>query len=102
MPKSPTRSKKTFVERALEGMTKRLEAGESLAELEVPLYVMMLHAHNSRELLNYEEAFEAVRQRIANVEAHLRTQQNIRKAMEGGRRVPPQNVGPPNQDPFNI
>ena len=77
-----------------------MEAGEALSDLEVPLYVMLLHAVASRELLNYEELFEAVKDRVTKIEAHLRTQMNLRQAVEGSRRVPPANVGPPNQTPF--
>jgi hypothetical protein len=48
-------------------MTKRLEKGERLSDLEVPFFVMLLHAYNSRDLLNYEEAFIAVRDQVAKI-----------------------------------
>ena len=98
--KKPAQKKITFVERALDGMTRRLEKGETLGDLEVPLFLMMLHAFNSREMTNYTEMFNAVQDRVAKVEAHLRSQVNLRQAVEGGRRVPQPNLGPPNQDPF--
>lgn len=84
----------------MEGLTCRMEKGESLSDLEVPLYVMLLHAVSSRELLNYEDLFEAVKARVTKIEAHLRTQTNLRSAVEGSRRVPAAGVGPPNQTPF--
>lgn len=108
MPGSKKKSKTTqkkakdkgFAERTLEGLTQRMEKGEALSDLEVPLYVMLLHAVASRELLNYEDLFEAVKTRVTKIEAHLRTQMNLRQAVEGSRRVPAQNTGPPNQNPF--
>lgn len=99
--KTPAQKKSSFVERGLEGMTKRLEKGEALSDKEVPLFLMMLHAYNSREMLNYMELFNRVEDRVIQVEARLNTAQNLRQAVEGGRRNPTQNVGPPNQDPFN-
>lgn len=81
-------------------MTKRMERGESLSDKEVPLFVFMLHAFNSRELVNYDELFQAVENRLTAIEARLNTQQAIRQSIEGSRRVPPANLGPPNQNPF--
>lgn len=98
--KSPKEKKKTFVERALEGMTSRLEKGETLGDLEVPLFLVMLHAFNSREMLNYEEAFGQVQDRVTKVEAYLRNQTNLRQAVDGSKRVPQPGMGPPNQNPF--
>jgi hypothetical protein len=60
----------------------------------------MLHAYSSKELLNYEELFEAVKIRVAKIEAHLRTQTSIRQAVDSSRRIPTANLGPPNQSPF--
>lgn len=91
---------KTFVERGLEGMTKRLESGEGLTDKEVPLYLMMLHAFNSREMLNYQDLFQTMHDRITSVEARLNTAANLRQTVEGARRVPAAGVGPPNQNPF--
>ena len=88
------------MERALEGMTKRMEQGTTLSDREVPLYVLLLHAYNSRELLNYFEAWEAVQSRLSTIEAKLNTQESLRHAVQGGRRIPPAGVGPPNQNPF--
>lgn len=96
-PKQP--KEKTFVQRSLEGMTKRLEKGESLGDLEVPLFLLMLNAHSSKELINYVDKFGAMQDRITKLEAHLRTQQNIRQAVDGSRK-PMQNVGPPNFSPY--
>jgi len=98
--KKPLEKKPTFVERALEGMTARLEAGETLSDKEVPLYLMMLHAHNSREMLNYKELFVTMQDRVTKVEAHLNTQANLQRVMDSSKRVPNQAYGPPNQNPF--
>ena len=109
MVRSSTRRKKpgpkkdrptSFVERALNGMTERLETGATLSDREVPLYLMMLHAHNSREMLNYMDLFHKMEDRLNALEGRLNTAQNLRQAMDSSRRVPNPNVGPPNQDPF--
>ena len=99
-PGRPKKETGSFVERALNGMTERLEAGTSLSDREVPLYLMMLHAFNSREMLNYLDLFNKMDDRITSVEARLNTQQNLRQVMDTSKRVPPQEYGPPNQSPF--
>jgi len=81
-------------------MTKRMEQGTTLSDREVPLYVLLLSAFNSRELLNYSEVFEGVKMRLAKIEADINTKMNLRRAVEGSKRIPPQHVGPPNQNPF--
>ena len=81
-------------------MTARMETGASLTDKEVPLYLMMLHAFNSREMLNYQDLFQTMHDRITQVEARLNTSQNLRQTVEGSRRIPQQGVGPPNQNPF--
>jgi len=77
-----------------------METGASLTDKEVPLYLMMLHAFNSREMLNYQDLFQTMHDRITQVEARLNTSQNLRQTVEGSRRIPQQGVGPPNQNPF--
>jgi len=120
MPKSQTESKKrrgrppgakskpttkpksqSYVERTLEGLTARLEGGQSLSDVEVPLLLMLLHAHNSKDLIDYNEIFETMKLRISKMEAHLRTQQSIKDAVAGSRRIPSPNAGPPNFSPFD-
>jgi len=96
----PPGKQRTFVERGLEGMTTRLEKGETLVGQEGPLFLMMLHAYNSREMLNYIELFNRVEDRVTQVEARLNTAQNLRQAIDGSKRVPPQEYGPVNQSPF--
>jgi hypothetical protein len=81
-------------------MTKRLEKGETLGDLEVPLFLVMLHAFNSREMINYEDSFVAIQDRVTKLEAFLRNQTNLRQAVDGSKRVPQQGMGPPNQNPF--
>ncbi len=88
------------MERGLEGMTRRLEKGESFQDKEVVLFLMMLHAFNSREMLNYTELFNRVEDRVTQVEARLNTAQNLRQVMDGSKRVPPEGYGAPNQSPF--
>ena len=81
-------------------MTKRLESGETLGDLEVPLYLLMLNAHSSKELTNYVDVFNQMQDRVAKLEAHLRTQQNLRQAVDGARQ-PLKNVGPKNFSPYD-
>ncbi len=94
-------SKKNYVERALEGMTRRMERGESLSDLEVPLYLLMLKTYASRELVNYNVVFQEMRDRLQGVEDKLQSQVSLRTAVQGSRRIPQPNLGPPNQSPFD-
>lgn len=81
-------------------MTRRLETGDSLNATEVPLYLLMLKVHASRELINYNVVFQEMRDRLAGVEDKLQSQVNLRTVVQGARRIPQPNLGPPHQSPF--
>jgi len=78
-----------------------MERGESLSDLEVPLYLLMLKTYASRELINYNVVFQEMRDRLHGVEEKLQGQVNLRTVVQGARRIPQPNLGPPHQSPFD-
>lgn len=100
MPTKPTKpSVKSYVTRALDGMTTRLEKGESLQEFEVPLFITLLQAYNSRDLLNYEDVLKEWMEKTDKLAADINSQKSLRSMTQTERWKPPQNAGPPNQGP---
>ena len=59
---------------------------------------MMLHMRAPGE--GYREAFATMQTRLAEIEGRLNSQQAVRQMMDTSKRVPPQNVGPPNFSPY--
>jgi hypothetical protein len=94
-PKAKTSTDRGFVERALEGMVKRMEEGSALTDKEVPLLCALLQAQNAKALLTENDFYENWERRLGALEAWLNTQRTLQSAMSGSRRAPPR-AGPPN------
>jgi len=95
--KATKADKRDFVERAIDGMTKRLERGtEPFSEPETRLFVALLQAQNNRNLLSDHDLLEEWGERFQKIENWINTRQTIQSATRR-QRTPPgiqQQAGP--------
>lgn len=101
-PKKAVPSKRDFVERAIDGMTKRLEEGKQpFSESECRLFVALLQAQNNRNLLSDHDLLTEWDKRFKQIEAWInarQTEQSIQASTRRTRKPPP---GPqPQPQPF--
>jgi len=96
-------SKRDFVERAIDGMTKRMEIGaHPFSEPECRLFVALLQAQNNRNLLSDHDLLTEWDGRFKQIEAWInsrQTEQSIQAATRPRQRraqpLPqPQQLGP--------
>lgn len=79
-------------------MVRMMEGGTSLSEHEVPLFVTLLQAHNSRDIMNYENVIREWVAKVQLIEQQISNNRSLQTLAGAQRRIPAANAGPPGQN----
>lgn len=85
----------SYVDRALDGMARRLHAGNPLSDKECTLFCALLQCRNNRTLLNDHDLLEEWDERFSRIENWINSRQAIQAAARPQRRhqQPPNSGG---------